>query len=132
MLSSGPRLGNSAAAARCFATQRINGHVIPIHRHGAVARQGSAARNIRAGIQGDACERENISCELSAGAESRRAPDLPKDAVALTAICKNNRRAACGRQRAPDLEKEDRIRVALGIESECSGQLCRRRKAIDS
>ena len=121
---SGPRLGNSAHW-HCLATLRINGHDIRIHRHGAVARQGSAAPDICAGDQGDACERENISFERSGRAESRRAPDLPKNAVALAAIGKNNRRAACARQRAPDLEKEDCIRVALGVERECPGQLCR-------
>ena len=105
---------------------------VGIHRHGASDRQGSAAGNAGAGIQGNACRRENIPFELSGGTKSRRAADLPKDAVALTAIGKNNRRAAGGRQRAANLKKEDRVRVALGVESECSGQLCRRRKAIDS
>ena len=80
------------------------------------------------GIQGDALIRENISCERRAGTESRGAADLPKHAVICTAIDHVDNRVACGRERAPDLENEERIGVALGVESECSRQLSRRRK----
>jgi hypothetical protein len=51
-------------------------------------------------------------------------PGLPTD-VALIAVEKSNRRGACGSQSVPDLENEDRIRVAFVVESECSHQLCR-------
>ena len=121
-----PGLG---AGAGDFATY---GHVIRIHCHGTVARQCPATQNVCPSIQGDACECENISREGSGGAEGRRTPDLPKDIGTFTAIVENNRGVARRCQRGRDLENEDRIRIALVIESECSGQLCRRCKAIHS
>jgi len=74
-------------------------------------------------LQGTQCRcRESPSCRLP-----------KKVVVALTAIVfKNNRRVACGRQRAPDLEKEERIRFALGVEIDRASQLCRRVKTIYS
>jgi len=50
----------------------------------------------------------------------------------VTLIDYVNQRAACGRERAPYLENEDRSGVALGVERECSRQLSRRRKTIDA
>jgi hypothetical protein len=50
----------------------------------------------------------------------------------LRAIDQQNRGGAGGGERAPDLENEDGVGVALAIQNERSGQLRRRRKTIDA
>src|SRR6185503_3090691 len=60
------------------------------------------------------------------------AADLPERTAGLSAIDEGDARAACRRERAPDLENPDGARVAETVEGECSRQLSRRREAIDA
>jgi hypothetical protein len=83
-------------------------------------------------LQGDARERENISYEFSGCAESRGAADLPEHVASCTAIDHADRRTAGGGEFARHLENEDGVGATLGVESECSRQLRRRRRTIDS
>lgn len=53
-------------------------------------------------------------------------------AITPTAIEHADHRAGCGRELATDLEHEERIRIVLGVESQCSRQLGRRREEIDT
>lgn len=59
---------------------------VVIQRHRAISREGSAVRNCCAGVQGDACEREDIAFERSVGIEDRGAADLPEHTVSFTVI----------------------------------------------
>ena len=108
-----------------------DGDVVGIHRHFTISRQGSTG-HARAVLQGDARERENVSYELSGCADGRGAADLPKHVASCTAVDHADRRVAGRRERARHLENEDRGGVALSVESECSRQLRRRCRAIDS
>ena len=67
-----------------------------------------------------------------AGPERRRAAHLPEHVARRAAVDQGHRRAARGRQRAPDLENEDRGGVALGVERQGAGQLRRCGKTIDA
>ena len=102
-----------------------------ILRHCAVSRQGSAASYVGAGSKSNARESKNVSCECSVCTESRGAAHLPKGVVALTAIDKDDRRVAGGRECAADLENKECIGVTLGVESKCPRQLGRRTKRIN-
>ena len=109
-----------------------NGDHVGIQGHGTNSRQGSTGHNCCTSTQGDALVRENIPCERSGRSDSRGAADLPEHVAAVSAIDHGNRRVACRRERAPDLENELRIGVALSVESQHSRQLGRRRKSIDT
>ena len=128
-----------AAAAAVVEGRAIIGDGVGIHRHCSILREGSPAQNLCVGSQGDAIERENISrersgCTESRGPGARTASDAeqPKHADIWTAIDHLNRRGACGRERGPYLENEDRTRIALSVESERAVQLSRRRELIDA
>ena len=70
--------------------------------------------------------------EIRGCTKSRGAADLPVHVARVSAIDHENRRVAGGRECAPDLENELRIGVALNVESQCSRQLGRRQKSIDT
>ena len=108
-----------------------NGDDVVIQSHGAISRQGAAIHG-RAGVHGDARQRENMSFKRRGGPQSRRTADLPIDGTRVTAIDHHNLRVAGSCQRAPDLKNELRIGVSLGVEGERPGQLSRRRKEVDS
>ena len=73
-----------------------------------------------------------MSFERSGCTQSRGTADLPIHGARITVIDHHHRRAAGGRDRAPDLENELRIGVALRVESQCSRQLGRSGKSIDT
>jgi hypothetical protein len=108
---------------RLEASGAANADGVGIQRHGGVSCQGATATNCCPGIQGDGCGGKNISFERSGCIEHRGAADHPKHAVTCTGTCHENRCAGCSRERAPYLEHEDRIVVALVVESERSRQL---------
>ena len=92
-----------------------------IHRHCTSSRQGTPASDACAVIQGDAVQRENVPYELSGCTESRGAANHPKHVLIWT-IGKNNRRAACGRERTTYLKNEHCIAVTVVVESQLTRQ----------
>jgi hypothetical protein len=93
------------------------GDVVGIHRHCSTHRQGSAVHAC-ARFEADAGEGENVPYELSVYTDGRGAADRPKHVASLTTIDDDNFRIGIHHQRADHLEDEDRIGVALEVESE--------------
>jgi hypothetical protein len=87
-----------------------------MQRHCSIACQGAPAFDGCASIQGDAGARQNIALKRRRCAESRGAPNLPKHIRVSQTIAENNRRVACGRERATYLKNEDRIGVPSVVE----------------
>jgi len=87
-------------------------------------------------IEADAIAGNNISCKHSTGTKIRGpgagGAHQPIHTAIWTPTDHVNRRGACGRERTPYLENEDRIGIACEVESECSCQLSRRAKLIDA
>ena len=77
----------------------------------------------RACSQRDARKREYVSHQSAAGTERRGAAYLPKHIAIRTAIYDPHAGVARRRQRAADLEYKNGVRITLGIESQCPGQL---------
>ena len=104
--------------------------VVGVHRDSAISRERSAY-HLYPGCQGHAGQREDISNELRRSSYRLGATDLPKRIAAPGSVSQAHRSVARRRERAPELEDEGRIRTALRIERERSGQLSRRREAVD-
>src|SRR5208283_6187919 len=92
------------------------GNLVALQGDRAGLRDGSAAQDCGAGIEGYAVRGDDISFEGSTRTERRGAADLPKQANARTTVDHVNSRIAGGREGTPNLENEERILVALGIE----------------
>jgi hypothetical protein len=103
---------------------------VGVQCHGSVSRQSTAAPDAGTGIQGDTCEREDVPFKGGARAESGGTADLPENVV-IRAAGEDDRGTARGRQRAADLENENRIGIGRVVEAERSRQLGRRVKMID-
>ena len=114
--------GAGFGRAHASASVALGGDDISIHGHRAISGQSTAAGDVSAGIQGDAGEREYVSCELRTGAEGSGTTHHKKHILILP-IGKNNRRAACGGERTSDLKNEHSIAITVVVESECSRQL---------
>jgi hypothetical protein len=83
------------------------GGVVAVERRCAVPQQcAPSAGSTRAGIHGDACERENISPELSARAERCGTADQPNN-VAVLAVHPKGSGLARPREGASDLKNEE-------------------------
>ena len=121
----------AVAALPCtHAAASSNG--VRIHGHGTIFRQGSTTTNCCAGVQGDARDCEDVSEECRARTEGRIGADSPEQPGALSCIDQFHGRIRCGSQRAPDVEDEERIRVALFVKREGPCQLSRRIKGINA
>jgi len=70
-------------------------------------RQGITADDAGAGIQRDARQCQNVSCELCGRAERRGGANLKKHIAALSAVDQINARIAGSGQIAPDFDDED-------------------------
>ena len=77
----------------------------------------------RACSQRDTRKREYVSHQSGAGTERRGAADLPKYVAIRTAIYDLHAGVTRRRQAAADLKDKNGIRITLGIESQCAGQL---------
>jgi hypothetical protein len=72
----------------------------------------------RPGSERDAHEREEVTEERGIRADGHGAADLPKHVACPAAVRHHQRGASTGRERAHDLEGEDRGCVALRVENE--------------
>src|ERR1700688_3668038 len=66
--------GAGFGRAHASASVALGGDDISIHGHRAISGQSTAAGDVSAGIQGDAAQREYVSCELRPGAEVAELP----------------------------------------------------------
>ena len=79
-----------------------------------------AVREARPGVETDGGLRQNVAVELGSNTDRRRAANLPED-VAAKAVDNNFGIRRCS-QRAADLEDENGVRVAQGVEVQISGK----------
>ena len=105
--------------------------MIGIHRHGSILGQGTPVYRC-AGGQCNARQRENTSRERRTCTEGCRATNLPKHVACLRAVDQQNGRSACGGERAPYPNNEDRVGVTLSVQRERTCKLGRACKAIDT
>ena len=106
--------------------------IVGIERHRAVAGERAAAGDVRAGIERDAGQRQDVADESRRRSQRRRTADPPVDIAAEAATDNGHARIAAGRQRASDIEDEYGVRIAERVERQRSGQLRRVPERIDA
>ena len=94
-------------------------------------RQRSAVWQSCTGTNRDGNISDDVSQEGTVSPQRNSSDSLPVDAVSR-AVEKHHRRTGSGRECGSQLKNEERLRIALCIECECSGQRGRRGKTIDT
>src|ERR1019366_4212368 len=115
----GPRADESQGCRLgcCPRTNRTVAGVNSIGIHGdrRSQRYCSTAINVGAVSQRDAVLRDNTSIKVSACPQGRRTANLPVNLVVQPRVDYDHRRVACGGERAPNLDHDHRIALALEI-----------------
>lgn len=96
---------------------------VGIERHCAISCQCPTGDNVRSSIEGDACQRDNVTLEGRSGSKRRRTTYLPINVAASGTVDEIDRRVAGGRYRRTNLENKQSIRVSLRVKSKSASQL---------